>query len=393
MPVNKQDIQLAKGAISGTIISNLTIFAGPLYIGSLMDGLGFSELEAGLGTTLELSAVAISCLLIANFLPRLSLRYLAMAGMGIALASNLFCMFTTDHLTILMLRTVAGIGAGFCLASSSSLLGRMVDPDKMVAIMMMVTVMVMMMIVPVMGYAKELWMYGGMMGVYSLVLLALFPLFFYLPAKPHAKNEGGVVQVDNNQHYDPKWVLGIMGVGLLILFCVIESSVWAFSERSASFLGMAEADIGIVLASAQGFGLLGAAMPAILGNRMPFIYPVAIGGLLIGLAGLTIYQTSSELIYIIGMCVFCFSFFMAFPYLIGACSKLDDEGRWAARAFSLNLLGGAAAPFVAASIVSGWGYEALGTFCLVMALICIAIAVLFYNKVTKDVAGLELKAA
>ncbi len=392
MSMNKQDVQLAKGAISGSIISNFAIFAGPLYIGSLMDGLGFSEMEAGIVNTLELGAVAISCLLISGFLPRLSLRYLAMAGLGLALAGNLLCMLTTDHLLIMMLRTLAGIGAGFCLASSVSLLGRMADPDRMVAIIMIITVLLMIAVFPVMAYVKELWMYGGMMGLYSLMLVVMFPLFFYLPVKPHAGSAAdGDPKVDKD--YDPRWVLGIMGVSLLIAFCVIESSVWTFSERSASFLGMTEADIGVVLAVAQAFGLLGGAMPAILGNRIPFIYPVVVGGLLIGLAGLSVYQTSSQLIYIVSMCIFCFGFFLAFPYLIGACSKLDDEGRWAARAFSLNMLGGAAAPFVAASVVAGWGYGALGVFCLIMALTCVAIAALFYRKVVKAMPKLKLGVA
>ena len=90
---------------------------------------------------------------------------------------------------------------------------------------------------------------------------------------PHAKDVNHEMNstLVADSDCDPKWFLGLTGVGLLILFCVIEGSVWAFSERSASGLGLSDTDIGMLLALSQGCGLLGGIMPAIFGKKIPFI--------------------------------------------------------------------------------------------------------------------------
>ena len=75
--------------------------------------------------------------------------------------------------------------------------------------------------------------------------------------------------------------------------------------------------------------------------------------------------------------------FIAFPYLVGACARLDADGRRVARANSLNLLGGAIAPFVAANIVSVADYRGLGIFCFGLALFCLILAIVFSNQMDR----------
>jgi predicted MFS family arabinose efflux permease len=103
-----------------------------------------------------------------------------------------------------------------------------------------------------------------------------------------------------------------------------------------------------------------------------------------GVASLVVYHTQSNLLFSIFLCSFTFGFFIAFPYLIGACARLDPHGYWAARASGANLLGVAFAPFMAGTIVSTASYQALGLLCFGLALICLALALVFTNRIKQQ---------
>jgi len=380
MSLDRSELKLMLGALAGVCLSNFIIFSAPLYIGSLMDGMGFNETQAGLINTLEIGSVAVMCLLLSHWLSQFSLRYLAMAGALLILAANFVTFWCDEYLILLLLRVLAGLGAGLCLAATSALLSRMADPDRMMGMMLVINTLIMIVALTFMGYAKSQWNFAGVVGLFSVAVLILFPLLLLIPVESFSAGQtakAGTASVDH--HFS----LGSLGVGLLFLFCVIEGGVWAFSERSGNNLGMGDGDIGMLLALAQTAGLIAALIPAVLGERIPRIFPICIGTLLMGSAGLLIYQTTSTLVYSACLCAFSFGFFIAFPYLVGACARLDADGRWAARASALNLLGGAVAPFIAANIISASDYQTLGTFCFGLSLVCVSLAVIFNRQLNR----------
>ncbi|NIB38403.1 MFS transporter [Pseudomaricurvus alkylphenolicus] len=358
----------------GISLSNFAIFSAPLYIGGLMDGFGFSERQAGSISTVEIGSIAGVCLLLSGTLSRIPLRYLAMTGAVLILAANLVTLLLDSYLSILIIRIIAGVGAGACLAATSALLSRMADPDRVMGMMLMINTVLMVIALTLMGYAKAHWMFGGFILLFTVVVLLSLPLIFFLPKQSITLSPIGD-QVSAGLHSNR--MLGVLGVSLLFVFCLIEGSIWSFSERSGTNLGISDGENGLLLALAQASGLLGAAAAAFYGDRISRRYPVVVGILLIGSAGMTIYQTTFQLVYAASLCIFSFGFFLSFPYLVGACARLDKHGRWAARANGINMLGAATAPLVAANIVSSYNYHSLGTFCLVLAAICLGMSMVF----------------
>lgn len=380
MSLNRKDLTLSLGAMVGIFLSNFAIFSAPLYIGSLIDGMGFSEFEAGLISAVEIGAVAVVCLLLSSSLGRYSPRMMAVAGVAVVIMANLLTLFLEGVLPILSARLIAGIGGGLGLAATSALLSRTSDPDQIVGLVVTINTVVMIVLLSVMGYVKERWMFDGIIGLFTLAALVLFPLLRLLPATSYSALVADQKDAGSVDHHV---FLGITGMVLLFLFCIVEGGVWAFSERSAVNIGITEGSIGMLLGLAQGCGLFGAILAAVFGNRIPFIYPVGLGGFFMGTAGLVVYQTDSSLFYAIGLCFFSFGFFFSFPYLLGACARLSADGRWASRATGINLLGGAVAPFIAASVVGASDYSMLGVFCFTLALICISVAWVFYQMIIR----------
>jgi predicted MFS family arabinose efflux permease len=377
---NRVELKLIFAILTGILLSNLSIFSAPFYIGALIDGLGFNEIQAGLVNTFEISAVAGVTLVCANYVNRISLRYLALTGALIILLANLITLAIDGYVPMLLIRTLAGTGAGLCLAASSALLGRMKDPDRVMGIVLVCNTLTLILLLSIMGYAKQQWMFGGVIGLLTIVLLLMIPLMLLIPTQPVTVHKDKAADSNMDIHR----TLGLLGIGLLIVFCLIEGGVLSFSERVATNLGISETDIGKLLALAYAAGLVGASLVALLGDRIPRIFPIFTGISLMGVASLVVYHTQSNLLFSIFLSSFTFGFFIAFPYLIGACARLDPNGYWAARASGANLLGVAFAPFMAGTIVSTASYQALGLLCFGLALICLALALVFTNRIKQQ---------
>ena len=129
------DKRLLAGLLAGVCIGNFAIFSGPLYIGGLMDGLGFDEATAGLISTLEIGSTALVCLFLPIRVAQVALRRAGIAGAVVVLLANLATPWTSSlgvdsFVSIAVLRTVAGMGAGLTLALSSTIIARSSEPDR-----------------------------------------------------------------------------------------------------------------------------------------------------------------------------------------------------------------------------------------------------------------------
>lgn len=375
MTAGNPDIRHSLEALAGFFIGNLTIFSSPLYIGALMDGLGVDESRAGLVCSLEIGAVAISCVLFSGWLGKLPLRRIAVVGVCLAATGNLLSLSQDTPGYLTLLRIFCGVGSGMCLAACSAVISRASDPDRVVGIVVALNTILMAVVIAVIGYTKERFLFDGVTGIYLLVLVLAFIPLLMLPGeatdtRTHALSAG---QIDSRNIFRA----GVFGVGLLFIYCVAEGSIWSFSERSGVNLGLTGSRIGMLLAAASIAGLCGAAVSAVAGKRIRRDIPLAAGSVLMGIAGCLVYNTGQLWIYELSVLGFTFAFFLGFPYLIGGCAMLDREGRWAARANGINLIGAAIAPFLAGNIIVASGYAELGWFIIVLGFICAAGGLVF----------------
>ena len=374
MPI-QVDRRLLAGLLAALCIGNFTIFAGPLYIGGLMDGYGFDEATAGLIITMEIGATALVCLLLPNKVAVVALRRAGIIGAVLLLLTNLITLWIDTFAYLAAVRVLAGAAAGLTLSVASTVIARVAEPDRMIAIALSINTIVMALVLAVMGYAKQQWLFDGFAYTFAATVALLLPLLWFLP---DTVIEEGAMPTPLSPAASSVWLpLGLLGVVLIFTFCMIEGSVYAFSERSGLRLGLVESEIGMLLAGAQIFGLFGAAVPALLGDRVARLPVILIGTAMITLAGVLIYRFESTELYIFAMLSFSFGFFLAFPYLLGNCARLDKSGVWVSRATGANLLGGALAPVGAGAIVSAMNYESLATVILMLGLITAALAIIF----------------
>ncbi len=375
MATGSSDLRYSLEALAGFLIGNLTIFSSPLYIGALMDGLGADESQAGLVCSLEIGAVAVSCVLFSGWLDKLPLRRLGIAGVCLAATGNLLSLSQDALVYLSVLRISCGIGSGMCLAACSAIISRASDPDRVAGTVVGLNTVLMVMVIAAISFMKQRFMFDGVTGIYLIVLvLAFFPLLM-LPGTA----TGTEVHAPSKEQFDSRSVfrLGVFGVGLLFIYCVVEGSIWSFSERSGVNLGLTGTRIGLLLAAAQVAGLCGAAVSAAAGKRIRRDIPLVTSSIIMGISGYLVYNTGQTWVFELSILGFSFAFFLGFPYFIGGCAMLDGEGRWAARATGINLMGAATAPFLAGNIITASGYGELGLFIIILALICAAGGLVF----------------
>jgi predicted MFS family arabinose efflux permease len=396
MKLNGRDVRNSLEALAGFFIGNLVIFSAPLYIGGLIDSYGLSEARAGLICSLEISSVACSCVLLSSWLRRMSLRLSALFGIALISVANVLTLFQDQFIWLLILRVLAGIGAGVCLASSSAIISRANDPDRVTGRVVSINTILVALFLVISGYGKEHFLFNGFVLTFLLALaLAVIPMVLLpgeadLTTPDHHTNKSSIAD-------SGVFCVGLFGVVLLLVFCFVEGSIWSFSERSGLQLGLSESGIGVLLALAQLAGLLGASCCMIMGDRIRREIPLILGAMLVGLAGYFVYNTTSVAIYQMSLPAFSLGFFLAFPYLIAGCARLDRTGKWAARATGVNLMGAATAPVVAGGVIETFGYAALGQMVLLLAVYCCVCGLVFSrllrSSFTRCIQSRDVKAA
>ena len=373
----------AYAAIWGT--GFLSYIAMPYLIGSVADGMGLGIDQAGLIGSAELLIVALSAFAISAKVRILPRRKIALLGGVIAVAGHSLSVLTNSIEALVICRALAGVGAGMALAIGNACLAASHDPSKAYGQVMMLLATVTAGVVVSLGYITEIWSYYGVFGTQAIVVaLMLIPMSF-LPEKDETRPED-----DINQGKVPMLPAVLIVVGIVMWhFC--DNSIWGFSERIATNIGMRADVIGWLLGAGLFVGVIGGFIASSIGTRYGRIWPVCVGiavavsciSVITSTAVISTY-TASILTYIV-----CFMFISS--YIYGLAGELDHHGRVMAAASGAGNLGVALAPFISGKLIASVGYEAMGrvvisTLFVVMAL-SIAVGWQINQKLKRATAG------
>jgi len=360
LPPGRDPDGLLLAVVAATGIALLGSSTMPLVVGSLMDGLGIDEGEAGLIGSVELTGVAISSLLLAPSVARLSRRTLALVGGGIVAAGYLLSAEVDAFQTLLGSRLLLGLGAGAILAAGNAAIACSRNPDALYARVSIVGGLAAAALLAMLPLVLGSWGYrGGFLFLGALVAVVL-PLAGRLPAAPGG--EAGRIALGA-----PHPRLAIPLLLAFLLESTSESAIWAFSERIGKEAGLDAERVGLVLGAATVAGLLGAGLALLLGKRYGRFPPIAFG-LAVGAAGrLAMVTAQVPAVYSVTQVVLGMTFFFILPFLMGTAAELDRSGRWSAAAAGAMAIGAAAGPGLAGWLADGWGYPALGWISLLFA--------------------------
>lgn len=344
---------VALGAITATahLGNNFT----PYLIGGLIDLFGFSPLQMGVWSMVELLAYAATMLFIAPHVVRLSPRRLALAAGALIGAAQFSSSLLDSFIPLLVTRVACGLGFGLANTALNLTAARTDSPTRAISIGLAVQTIVYTLInlaLPVVGT------HHGTPGMF--IMLAVLALLFtiaggsLLPDRPsapafqtpiqwnHLKNNGRIVLI----------AISLFSFGSLAL--------WPFIERAAHEIGIS----AVIYGRYQSIATLACAVSntvfGVLAPRIPRRWSLPVALLICGLSCAALTLVSNEAGFAIALIVFNVSWLIAYPLILSVAYQIDAGGRLSVLCSSAWIVN-----MAAGSLVTGAIAQWLGSYVLV----------------------------
>lgn len=337
-------ILLAKAAVA-------TFSLAPFLIGSYIDRLGLSAVQASRVLSVEVFALALANLAASLWVHRRPFRGLAQGLLLVLLALNLACAFASGALMLGWLRAAIGVVEGTLLALGFGLLGLTRRPDRNFGFYFAASLGVAALNVRLL----PLFLDGaGATGLFlNLCLYALLALAGSRWA-PHASldSRAGMSQVGGSPGVGAQGLaLGALLLANYVYF-IGQGGVWAFLERLGLQQGLGLADVAQALSWSLLAGVAGgfaaSALDVRFGRLPPLMTAVALAAASLGL----LWQATSLPAFVAAACLFNFANNFGHPYLLGMAAQLDRSGRLTVLSGALHTGGQATGPLLVGLLVA-----------------------------------------
>ena len=359
------------GAI-GMTVANLGTWTMPMIIGTFMDAADFSGLDAGILASAEVGAMAAASLLTASLLGRFSPRSLALTGVLMVMAGHASTPEFHTVLEIEVCRVVAGLGGGMLYAAACATIARLGDGERRFAIAMVAQGLLIAILLALLPMAIDAHAARGLFLTLAALSLIAAPVFARYSGATETRAPAG--ESSQAHEFTVPYHVGAMLMVPVVLVATLEFSLWSQIERLGVRLGLSGQSIGLILSAGTAFGLLGGVTAAVLGTRYGRLIPLLTGVTLQMIASVVCILAPSPTAYVIAYFVWGAALFFIVPFLFGAASNLDSQGRWAAAASGMLLVGQMSGPALSGWIVHREGFE--GLLWMLLAISVVAVAML-----------------
>ena len=373
----RHSILLLVAVSASWTVSQFSYYAQQQLLSPIMSQFGRGEADIGWMYGAEVAAYAITVLIAAVPLARVSRAGVALFG-GVVLvaanvASGLISSGIGNNFELLQYsRLMAGVAGGLVGAAGTAAAASSLDPKRVYAIVLFASGLLLAaepLLVPlVMTPFGASGVFYALAGATAIMM----PLFVWLlPPRQKEREEKSSIWADLRSA--PNRSFAVFAMVALFIYEAGQSAVFMFIAEIGERSGLSEQAVGAALTGTAIAGLAGALLAAWLGgrfgNRGPIV--IGIGGNVLAAVGLAL--VASAIPYVFLNVTWNLAYYFVVPYLMGVMAELDDRGRWVVAVDAIWWLGTAAAAPVGGMIVERSGYELLAAFPVVTGVVCIAV--------------------
>lgn len=347
------------GLVAAVLLSFLAT-AGFFYVNimaalvsGLVEGLGFSESDAGYVGSLNMYGAAAGALVAVGIVSRIAWRPFAACALLGLIAIDAASIFVTTPHALMAMRFLHGTVGGMLVGVSYGVFSRTRSPDRVFGMLLVVQyglgglgIMTLPKLVPLYGHGV---LFAALIA-FSAVTLLMLPFLDDYPrgriVRPQAA--GGI----------RKGLLAA-AVGSVFLFQAGNMGLAAYMLTLAKHAGI-EADFAsTALGAATWVGIAGSALVVAFGTRFGRTWPLLVSAAITVLGTFAFHWSGSKLVYLLANCVTAVTWSFAIAYLLGLCAAFDPAGRAAALAGFMSKMGLASGPWVAAWLLDVADYATL----------------------------------
>lgn len=346
-----------------SMLGNSSLVVQPMIVGGLVETLGFSERQAGIVASVELSGISLGLLILVGLVQRMPHRFLAGAAILVVILANLLSCNVHQFSLMLPLRFAAGLGAAMALAVFLTMAASGKIPEKTFAVVNAVSIAYSGVLTPFAPAILAAWKLSGLFLTLAAVALLLSPVLAGVGLSG--------LRTQISLHGEINGTVLVRGLRrrvamLLIMMMLVYSghgAIWAYQQRIGVGLGISAAEVGkwiglSMLIGGVGGSILARALGLVLGRVWPQILSLGFSAV----AALFLVLGTTPLAFAVASGLIAFSWFYGLPYQMGLLSVFDPRGRANMAGVVMTTGGAAAGPAAAAVLIGHAGHAAIGSF-------------------------------
>jgi len=342
------------GLVAAILLSFLAT-AGLFYVNimaalvtGLIDGLHFTEREAGFVASANVYGAAFGALISIFFVKRISWRPVAIGLLLTLVTLDLASTLLRTAQTLIALRFLHGTVGGMLVGTAFSVIARTRIPDRTFGMLLVVQfglgglgVMFLPRLVPVFGTAVLFWA----LAAFSVVTLAMIP---FLPDYARPKTPTGAAGTQ-----PIRWFPLALALVSVVLFQSGNMALAAYMIELGRHYGLQIDFASTVLGFAGWIGALGSLAVVFIGLRFGRFWPLVIAFIATVSGNALFHFSAAPGIYTFANLGTSVTWSFVISYLLGMCASFDRGGQSAAMAGFMSKVGLATGPLVAGLLLDG----------------------------------------
>ncbi|MCR8924092.1 MFS transporter [Dasania sp. GY-MA-18] len=353
----------------------------PVLVGTLIDGLGFSESQAGYISSANVYGASLGAVLAVLVIKSCPWKKLVTLGLGALVVMDFASVWLSSFELLVASRFISGVFGGMAAGCVIGVMARLSNPTRAYGVMLMchfslggLGMYLLPMLVPYFG-AKGMFLSLMTLGAMALIITQ-FCAAYPIPASPLAKaTEAGSTS--------SRYVLVVLALISLFLCQGANMEFFVYLQRLGLFIGLEMDWVNLSLAIGLWVGIAGAVLAAALSTRFGRAWLIAAAALVSAASIIGFLYIASAQWYLILNITLQIAWAFLLSYLFGICADLDVSGRLAASGGVMSKLGLSTGPFVAASIVNGESYDLIvkiGFIGIILCFLCAILPAIYLDK-------------
>ncbi|MCP5060547.1 MAG: MFS transporter [bacterium] len=336
----------------------------PFFVGTAADHAALSDRQIGLLASCEIGGIGLASLLAVSWQHRVSWRLAAGLSLGFIVAGNLLSIGATTAGPLIMIRFLTGfLGEGPAYALGLACLGQEREPDR--AFLQLTATQVAYAAVAFWGLPQVVssWGFTGMLVVFVAIAVLGVPFVRWLPREHREASpmHGTPARLPGSR-------LALVALVFHMVFFTGVGSIWTYVERMGRASGLENQQVGMALAVSTAISFVGLLLASRANDRFGRRPPFAFAGIGLGAAAAILALPLELSGFIAATALFSVFWNIGGAFQLGLAAKLDTDGRYLVLAPAFQAAGNTLGPAVAASLLSGQGYQPvnwLGGLCCV----------------------------
>jgi predicted MFS family arabinose efflux permease len=344
----------------------------PVLVAGLIEGLGFTNQEAGFVGSANLYGAALGAVSAIFLVKHIPWRKTSYGLLLVLIVIEFLSMKITSADALITTRFIHGLVGGVLVGIGFAVIARTAKADITFGLLLLVQfglggfgLMFLPPLVPEYGTSVMFWS----LIAFDVVTLLMLPFLGEYPVKPEPAKQPSKDQ-RGNANLRPM-ILTLLGI---FLFQASNMGPYAFMVGLGMHSGLSVEFTSMTLGAAAWIAIAGAFLVVVMATRFGRTLPVVTAIVLTSICTLSLLFSEISWIYLVANCIIGVTWAFVLPYLFGICSEFDGTGQIAAAGGFASKMGLASGPMIAGLVIGQDNYNLVLWIAAATLIVCMLFA-------------------